>query len=92
MEALIKNESMDFATLKFQKVEKFPEISHFHNAILRFSPVREAFFGTRNNTHEQVGAKKPRIQAQKSLPASPEATRYYARRCIAEQHALVISL
>jgi hypothetical protein len=44
MEALIKVESVDFATLNFGKVVKFPEISHFLGSNPHFSGVREMFF------------------------------------------------
>ncbi len=43
MDALIKDESMDFATLKFGKVEKIPEIPPFFVGQKRFSPYESHF-------------------------------------------------
>lgn len=44
MDALIKVESPDFATLNFENVVKKPEISHFFRAIRVFLPCERPFF------------------------------------------------
>jgi len=44
MDALIKDESMDFATLNFGKVEKIPEIPPFYIVQQRFLPCESHFW------------------------------------------------
>jgi hypothetical protein len=43
MDALIKDESMDFATLNFRKVEKNPEITPFFVSKRHFPPCERVF-------------------------------------------------